>query len=203
MASELRVDYLSPEVLRTKANDFLSRYHNSGSIPVPIEDIVDLHFRIDIVPVPGLRRSFDVEAFITSDMETIYVDDDVYSNHENRYRFTLAHELAHAVLHQKIFRTVSFNDIKSWKRIQRELPEKEYQWLETQAYIFAGLVLVPSGQLRASYQRAVEKAEQVGVSLQYASEVAQRMIAGHIAVEFQVSTSVIERRLNADGIWKK
>lgn len=202
MADNLRVEYLSHEHLRKRAAEWLLRYHSSGAIPVPIEEIIDVQLKIDIVPVPGLRGSFDVEAFITSDMTAIYVDEHIYQHVENRYRFSLAHEIAHAVLHQKVFRQFSFGDIAGWKAMQRSLPEREYQWLEWQAYAFAGLLLVPSDALAEQFRGAIKLAEEVGVSLQAASEVAQNMVAGSLARVFKVSTSVVEKRLAAEKLWQ-
>ncbi len=202
MADKLQVDYLSHEQLRKRAAEFQLRYHPSGTIPVPIEEIIDVQLKLDIVPMPGLMRSFDVDAFISSDMTAICVDEHIYQNVENRYRFSLAHEVAHAVLHQKVFRQFSFDDIAGWKAMQRSLPEKEYQWLEWQAYAFAGLVLVPSDALADQFRAATKLAEEVGVSLQAASEVAQNMVAGSLARTFKVSTSVIERRLAAEKLWQ-
>ena len=83
----------SYEDLRQKADDFLREYHPSGDIPVPIEEIVEFAFNINIVPVLGLQREFEVEGFTSGDLQNIYVDEYVYSDRITRYRFTLAHEI--------------------------------------------------------------------------------------------------------------
>lgn len=51
----------SYEDLRKRADDFLRTRHPSGNIPVPIEEIVEFDFGINIVPVLGLQREFEVE----------------------------------------------------------------------------------------------------------------------------------------------
>ncbi len=202
MGNAFTVEFLSPNQLRRQAESFLRRYHPTGAIPVPIEDIVDLHFRIDIIPLPGLRSGFDVEAFITSNMEAIYVDDDIYRNYINRFRFSLAHEIAHAVLHQKVFRSLSFSSVADWKQMQTSFPPKEYGSLEWQAYTFAGLILVPSDVLLERFKTAVQRAEREGISLVAASDMARHIIAGALAPEFEVSTSVIDKRIAFDGLWE-
>lgn len=47
---EIKAPYHSYEDLRRKADEFLAKYHATGTIPVPIEEIVEFQFRMDIVP---------------------------------------------------------------------------------------------------------------------------------------------------------
>jgi hypothetical protein len=42
--------------------------------------------------------------------------------------------------------------------------EADYNWLEYQAYAFAGLVLVPTGHLKTQFQSAAQAAERIGLS---------------------------------------
>lgn len=67
-----RAPYLSKDELRQRAEQFLERYNPNGTIPVPIEFIIESDFAMDIVPVPGLQAGFDVVVFITKDMADIY-----------------------------------------------------------------------------------------------------------------------------------
>jgi hypothetical protein len=200
MGDWLNVPYLSYDQIRDEADRFLKRYHQSSDIPVPIEEIIDLQLKIDIIPIPGLKR-FEIDAYITSDMTAICVDEGVYSNVPNRYRFTLAHELAHAILHQKVFRACSFHDITSWKQTQARIPEKEYGWLEWQAYAFAGLILVPPSALSERMVIARDQAKSQSIDIASISDEARRLVAGWLARQFEVSTDVIERRIDKDGLW--
>jgi Zn-dependent peptidase ImmA (M78 family) len=61
--------------------------------------------------MPGLQTNFDTAAYITSDLTEIRVDQSVYETRENRYRFSLAHELAHKILHAEVFQQLSFSTI--------------------------------------------------------------------------------------------
>jgi Zn-dependent peptidase ImmA (M78 family) len=179
----------------------LARYHPGGDIPIPIEEIIDLHFRIDIVPTPGLHEGFGIDAFITSDQSTIYVDEFLYTSRPGRYRFSLAHELGHHTLHAPIFQGLKFASIEEWITTITSIPEKEYGWLEWQAYAFAGLVLVPKEPLVESFGRLAAHLDSVGLSLQTASDAAKFMIAKALAEEFSVSTQVIEKRVQKEGLW--
>ena len=58
-----KVPIHSYEDLRKKADEFLRTYNPSGAIPVPIEEIVEFEFNINIVPVLGLQRQLEVEGF--------------------------------------------------------------------------------------------------------------------------------------------
>lgn len=198
--SGLNVPYFSYDDLRRKAISFLSKWHPDGTIPVPIEEIIELKLKLDIIPTPGLKRHFDVDSFISRDMESILVDEYNYGNVPNRYRFSLAHEIAHAVLHQKIYHRLVFSDITSWKAVQVAMPAKDYGWLEWQAYSFAGLVLVPTEVLKKRVGKVAAVAAEEGVSLTDAPEIAERMIAGYLTRDFEVSRGVIEKRIAYEGI---
>ncbi len=84
------------------AIDFLQAHDPDGTLPVPIELIVE-RMGIDIVPVPGLKRGYDLEGFTSCDRQAIYVDEQEPFNYETRYRFTLAHEVGHVILHDYLF----------------------------------------------------------------------------------------------------
>ena len=93
-----KAPYLPYDTLRPRADAFLRQYHPDRTLPVPIELIVERDFGIEIVPMPGLQYGFDTVAFISRDLTEIRVDEDVFKSRPNRYRFSLAHELAHRLL---------------------------------------------------------------------------------------------------------
>ena len=120
MADRLTPPILSYRDLRRRAGDFLRTRHPAGTIPVPIEEIVEFRYRMDIIPVPGLQDAFEVDGFISSDLKAITVDASMQKHRPGRYRFTLAHELAHAVLHRRIFLANRFGRVEDWKRFQKD-----------------------------------------------------------------------------------
>jgi hypothetical protein len=187
--------------LRELADDFLRRYHPTGDLPVPIERIVEFQFELDIVPVPGLKSEFDVDAFITSDLAEIRVDQFIQQHRETRYRFSLAHEIAHFVLHQDVFERLKFSTVQGWKEAMRSIPERQYFFIEQQGYAFAGLILVPSAPLRALFDESLADAARAGIVLNELGDRARKMIQEHIGTFFGVSGEVIGRRLAKDGLW--
>jgi hypothetical protein len=74
MAERLSPPFLPYRDLRRRAADFLRTRHPAATIPVPIEEIVEFRFHIDIIPVPGLQDAFEVDGFIASDLTNITVD---------------------------------------------------------------------------------------------------------------------------------
>ncbi len=201
MAGSLHPPVLSYADLRRRAGDFLRTHNSTATLPVPIEEIIELRLGMDIIPIPGLHAAFEVDGFISSDLKSITVDEFVYQQRPTRYRFTLAHELAHAVLHRRIYTAHQFERVEGWKRFQREMDEQDRGWLEWQAYAFAGLVLVPQDLLAQEYRKAVAVAGRAGLSLQKVTEVARLYVATWLGKRFAVSPEVIERRLRYDKVW--
>lgn len=196
----IKASYLSYEDIWRRADQFLKEHHAEGTIPVPIERIVEFRLEMDIVPIPGLRDLIDMEGFVTSDLREIYVEELVYNKWPNRYRFTLAHEVGHVVLHESIFREAQFSSIEGWKQFINSISEKEHSWLEYQAYAFAGLVLVPREPLISEAQQCVQMVESEGIKLREDSDFAWSRIAAFLAKRFEVSTEVIEKRIAKDKI---
>ena len=201
---EIKAPYLPYDVLREKADVFLNEHNHERAIPVPIEEIVEFRFDMDIVPEPGLHQHFDIDSYITHDLREIRVDEFVYESRPGRYRFSLAHELGHRVLHAETFSQLTFSSVDGWKElIINAIPEKEYGYLEFQASAFAGLVLVPSDALETKYREVVRLLEQHGFSLRNDLDVARDTIAAYLGEFFVVSPAVIQRRLEYDNIWDR
>ena len=199
MPTDFQVVYIPDSQLKQKADSFLARYHETGTIPVPIEKIIEFQLKLDIIPVHRLRRDWDTDAWLTCDMTAIYVDQYEQEAYSNRYRFSLAHEIAHAVLHQRVYHALGFNDITSWKKAQTEFPQDDYGQLEWQAYVFAGLVLVPTHHLTRECHLVVEEVKSRGIRLNADSDFMRRTIAKKVAARFAVSGQVIEKRLDKEG----
>lgn len=85
----MTIPYLDKDFIKRKADSFREKYHGS-SLPVDIEHIIEIRLKIDIITVPDARRNYSLEALITSDWKSIYVDKDAYENQDNRLRFSLA-----------------------------------------------------------------------------------------------------------------
>jgi hypothetical protein len=197
-----KAPYFSKDELRLRAADFLARHNPRGSIPVPIDYIIERDFDMDIVPMPGLQDNFDVVAFITRDLREIRVDEYVYLHRVARYRFSIAHELAHRILHPELWQAIEFHDIRGWKKaIAESIPEREYGFVEFHANFFAGLVLVPAADLESQLRACLNTATAQGIDPSDEATGARDLIEGYLGRAFEVSRDVIHRRVDADGLW--
>lgn len=200
MAKEIEAPVLSYEDIRKRADGFLQQHHPGRNIPVPIEEIVEFHLGINIVPLPGLHQVLEVDGFTSSDLKNIFVDEFIYKSRPGRYRFTLAHEVGHVVIHRNIYRTASIRNIREWKDFINSIPDQTHRWLEYQAYSFGGLVLVPSEHLQRLADKYVKRIRKEGILLEEKRNPGWEWIADWLAKDFAVSTQVIEKRLEKDGI---
>jgi len=178
----------------------LREFHPDGSIPTPIEEIAEIKCGLDIIPLPGLRDLLEIDGFISSNLSCLTVDQFILERRLNRYRFTLAHELGHLYLHRDIYTELKFASLNEWREFQREVDEADYNWLEYQAYAFAGLVLVPTGHLRAQFQSAAEAAERIGFTRQGEPEAFLEYVTEVLREVFQVSEAVIAKRLRYESL---
>jgi len=100
----IKVPYFDKKKIEEEAENFRKKFWNN-SIPVDIETIIDVKLKIYIIPILGFLRLASVDALISSDYKSIYVDKEVYldERRHNRLRFSLAHEIGHFVLHKKVY----------------------------------------------------------------------------------------------------
>ena len=193
---------LSYDALRRLAEGFLEEFHDERTLPVPIEEIVEFDFEIEIVPMEGILDDLEVDAFLTSDLKQIYVDAFVLKHRYRRFRFSLAHELAHHELHRPLYEGTRIRSVRAWQAVQDSISEDDYAWFEFQANSFAGLVLVPAPELADQYRAAVRAAQEAGLSDNtLKSEAGKSHVARWLADQFDVSELVIEKRMEKDGLW--
>lgn len=197
------IQYLRYEDLRVKAEDFLSTYHPEGTLPIPIEEIIEFQLGMDIVPLPGLQAAQDIDGCLSRNLKLLYVDDYVMKNRERRYRFTLAHEIGHFTLHKKVFELARYSGTHEWKAFYHSIPEEERGWFDWQANSFAGLILVPANDLFQKARECMHLLESHGIEIQLEAEAIWHSIHSKIAKEFNVSAEVISWRFYYDKLKNK
>jgi Zn-dependent peptidase ImmA (M78 family) len=203
----LDIQYLRYEIIAQKAEEFLSRYRPSGTIPIPIEEIAEFRLGVDIVPIPNLRRGFETDGFTSSDLKQIYVDEHLFSEFPARYRFTLAHEVAHIVLHKRILEKIKISSLAEWKKFIENIDPRDYSVLEFQGYAFAGLVLVPPRDLKkllleniTAVNPLIKKTQAQKIPRKQYIAYAKDFLATKLAPKFEVSTDVIIKRIELDNL---
>jgi Zn-dependent peptidase ImmA (M78 family) len=197
-----KAPYLTLDVIKTIANNFLEKYHPECSIPVPIEDIIELKLNIDVILLNGLKQELDVEGFIANNLKKIYIDEWSYSNRIFRTRFTLAHEIGHSILHKDLYKSLKIDTSEDWKFYFSCIDPREYSFFEWHANTFAGFILVPTKALNESFASVISlyKSEGYDPRELFSSEVAIGYISTYLSRRFEVSSEVIKRRLKNEGL---
>ncbi|MBF0406457.1 MAG: ImmA/IrrE family metallo-endopeptidase [Candidatus Riflebacteria bacterium] len=195
---EIKAPFLNYQKLREISQCFREEHCLKNIVPTPIEEIIESKFGIDIVPIPGLQKVIEAEAFLSSDMTTISIDQFTYENRENRYRFSLAHELAHVILHKEIFKNIDCNDIQEWKKSRKIIPKREHDLMEMQANNLAGLILVPPEPLLLYFQEELKR----NIASNYENDVVVYLISEELSQRFLVSREVVKIRIEKDALLK-
>lgn len=205
MAPEsFKAPYIDQQEIWRQADDFRSRVWPSNEIPIGVLEIVEFELDLEVRPISKLKEDNDIDALLLGDWKTIVVDQAQYMDerYANRLRFSLAHELGHYVLHQAVFQQIPRGSVQQWVEFVRDLPEKEYSFLEYHAYEFAGRFLVPPEALCREFEAAILLAEQNGMPRdQIQSDAHMQYLAKPVSRTFAVSSSVIERRLAKEKLW--
>jgi len=120
MVREWKPPYLSYDETYRRAEAFLKEYNPNRKIPVPIEEILDLKLKINIIPLPDLVARLTSDSYLEPDLKTIFIDQSVYE-YNPRARFSLAHELGHLVLHGEFYEIAKYSSSEEYKE-----PGKNY-----------------------------------------------------------------------------
>ena len=196
------IKWLKPYEIRARAEALLDRTHPSRGLPVPVEDIAEEEFGLNIIPLPGLKTSFDFDAFLSNDLSSIYVDEYVYEHYENRYRFTLAHELGHLYLHDYVYRSFTISSLDDFHRFNEELEPKQKNDMEWQANRFAGYLLAPDSQIALHWKGVqselaamIAEAERQGFGPTEYRDLVFEAAAERMCRDFEVSAESMKLRL--------
>ncbi len=205
MLEDFLISWFTYDDLRTHANEFLKKYHPENNLPIPIEEIIEFQLKLNIIPTPGLKNNYDIDGWITSDLSSIIVDEDQLEHFENRYRFTLAHEISHYILHKKVYDSVNIKETKDYIEFIKQLEETglvgNFEW---QANNLAGLILVPQELLFQEAKRLSSKySEKISVDIKKHTEVFWDSVKWKLSRVFNVSNQTIDIRFQKDGISKK
>jgi len=191
--TQIKIPFLKAKSIKNTADRFRQKYWGN-IIPIDIEKISETKLGIDIIPLPDLNMNCDTDAYITSDWASIMVDNAkyMYDKHQNRLRFSIAHEIGHYVLHKEVYSGFNINEIEDFYEFIEQIPGAEYGNLETQANKFASFLLVPR-EILAVEKEDLLKEKTAGLELlNVDDETLNSYIAGPLASKFGVSPEVIE-----------
>ena len=192
----LSIQRLSYNKIGQIADEFLKKYHPGLLLPIPIEEIAEQKLKLKIKEKTDLKKDYDVDGFLLSDLTTIFLDLNTYLKYENRTRFTIAHEVGHLILHSEIFKKLNINSVEKLNDFSIKLTDEQYSWFEYQAYSFASQVLVPKNLLLDELKKRLGRIPSMEPPEILASAVQD------LPDIFQVSDAVILRRLQKEEIVK-
>ena len=204
------MDSIKPRKLRRediwdKAEEFRKKYVQPPDlVPIPIEDIIEFDLQLEIWPIEGLLQTIDIDGFLSQDLQTIFVDKTIYMDQRyyRRLRFTYAHEIGHLILHKEEIQRCEFRTETEWKRFREDMSEDDLFWFEQQAYEFAGRLLVPKKRLIEELKNQQNKIDQFrALAESDDEELLIRAVSRIICDKFEVSDSVIFRRIKNEKIW--
>lgn len=150
--------YLNNVTIEERVEIFRKEFWNN-TIPVEIEEIIELKLNISLAPIPGFLKLTNIDALITSDWKCIYVDYNEYLDERrcNRLRFSLAHEIGHYVIHKQIYNNFGIKTLEDYYKLYKEIPVRQYGYLEGQANKFASYLLVPRKVLAIEMEKELKR----------------------------------------------
>lgn len=200
-----KVKYLSLEEIRHTADRFREKVTAHSHPPIDVVYVAEVSLKLDIIPLANLFADHYIDAALLPDLSGLYIDEKAYMDYgrynrwvERRLRFSIAHELAHLVLHGHDIlsnKFASLDEYKCWAGDSENYKSPEYQADE-----FAGRFLVPLDILLAEYKRIAYMAQKNDPDWRKI-EGAREKLAKKLAPLFGVSSMVIETRLDREGIW--
>jgi len=198
----LNMPHRSKREIIAEAAEFYSRHNRVKGKIYLIEEVIEQDLRIDISLEPDLQSKYDVEAFTTGDFTRIIIDENSSWWNYGRYRFMLAHEVGHYVLHREILKTVGINTVNAWIAFHRSLSNADYKTMEQQSNLFASHLLMPETELNPILEAKHEQTKEIiesmrglGMSEDRVRNNVQDILAKEISGVFEVSVRAAEVRI--------
>jgi len=205
--SDFKAPYLPNAQVWQRVEEFRSEHEYAQNIPVDILDLAELDLGLELIPYSGLKSELgDIEAILTVDMKSIYVDKLIFEDprYLNRLRFSVAHELGHYDLHRDIYAEQKFTSVDEWKEWISSIPEDQYSWIESQAYEYAGRLLVQRDRLISELDECKNKVEgKLDLKNPDMQDPFIDYACRPISKVFGVSADVIRRRINREKAFQE
>lgn len=196
------------EHIRDKIRELRSQYEtlSEDSLPIDVFTFMEIDLRLNPIPFPSLYNKFRIDAALTSDFESIYLDAEQYDLMESgpiwrqhRLRFTVAHELAHFFLHREEFQNQNLASKEGFVQWTTTNGGNKFR-IEQEANEFAGRLLVPENRLAEKFDEFAGQAEKVIPDFMQNGQLRDQF-SQRISSVFAVNAQVIAVRLERDGIW--
>jgi hypothetical protein len=191
-----------------RAEEFRKEHSELGTLPIDVLTVIEIRLKLDIIPFDRLLKKYSVDAAVVPDFSGIYVDKESYLCLEtgrprwlyNRFRFSLAHELGHIVLHRDLAADLRFSSLEDWWRWSRKYEATRFS-LEQEANEFAGRLLVPADHLKSDFDEFVDAVKSRYPSW-WTNANLRTAFTRRLSENYAVHADVIAIRLDREEIWQ-
>lgn len=172
--------------------------------PLDVEEIAEFDLEIEIRTAVGILEECGMPAQLgPGDRRPIItVDAEQWRSQTSFYRYSVAHEIGHYVLHREWLEKVwnLFDSIESWKQVIAARSERDYGWIEAQAEEFASYLLAPEAVFDPFLSSQLALLETPSAGLQ--SDDLIPYLANPIGVRFGMSNSAAQARIRKSSRWR-
>ncbi len=196
---------LTWQQIASKAKEFADEHNLSGrDVPLDIEEIAEFDLGLEIRVADGILEECGTPAQIGpgNGQPIITVDADQWKQQTSFYRYSVAHEIGHYVLHrgwlEKVWQLI--DSIDSWKQVIASLSDSDYGWIEGQAEEFASYLLAPEDIFEPFLEEQLSKLSDIRESIQ--AEDVLPYLANPVGSYFGMSNSAAQARIRKSAQWK-
>lgn len=170
------------------------------SIPIDIDIVVEKSGYIsEIFPCGAILAKFGVSGALCprkDSLPAIAIDAVEFDVLPARSRFSVGHELAHAVLDIDVYKLNTDYTVKGAVAIQKAISAK-YKFIEERANYFARAILMPRDLM---HKEVIDMYSQVAAKLNYGYLKICQRVSAILARKFKISAAEAEKRLEEAGL---
>lgn len=193
-----KIQFYDIPTLEEIAKTFLGKYHNPFNLEVDIEFIIEEKLGWTIIGAGSLIENHCIEAFVTKG-KTIYIDSYLMNCKERKYRFTLAEEVAHFMLHHDIYAGCN-NNLEEHLEIYDRITTSEYWRMDRNAKYLASAIIMPAESFE---KQAFTLFKKIDKKIYRTNETVLYKIALELSNDFNVSDIAAEIRFKNLGLHRK
>lgn len=189
-----RIRFYFPQELETFAEVFLEKFHNPpDSLPIEIDTIVEADLDIRILPFACLEQKYGLHGYLALSLKKIYIDQYIMDDDsfERRYRFTVAEEVAHSLLHKDLFKDVTTPE--EYLIALDKITESEHARMDIDAKRLAEAILMPADL----YRRECLK---IATEIVDKNKPVKAILSLRLASKFNVSEEAVGYRFRHLGL---
>jgi len=182
--------------VKREAETFLAKYNSDGAVPVPIDEYAEFDLGLSIRPFGNLRKKYGRRGMVFSKKALIVVDAQEMDSDLHGYRFTLAHEIGHLILHRDFIDALDDSNEAALLADLANVGTHEASMMEREASGFAGRVLVPTRALALEVEAMRDELlKKVKLDIADLKEEAHGVLSRSLSHKFDVAPEVVRRRL--------